>query len=134
MTNMSESTSYDPIGRSRTEISVEVTMATLVCFSAMFGNLLVVFVIKRDSKLHNVTNMFIHSLALTDIAMATMYMPFWIASLYTGNLEFQPSMLSGGRINFAHSGLCFHVNGGINSPKSIHSSRKTQFVQKVISQ
>ena len=88
MTNMSESTSHDPIGRSRTEISVEVTMATLVCLSAMFGNLLVVFVIKRDSKLHNVTNMFIHSLALTDIAMATMYMPFWIASLYTGTWNF----------------------------------------------
>ena len=74
--------------RSRTEIGVEVSLAILVCLSAMLGNLLVVYVIHRDSRLQNVTNTFIHSLALTDIAMATIYMPFWIASLFAGTWIF----------------------------------------------
>ena len=58
-------------------------MAAIVLLSAMSGNMLVVYVINRDSRLHKVTNMFIHNLALTDIAMAMTSMPFWIASLST---------------------------------------------------
>ena len=80
---MSESPLHDPLGRSRTEIKVEVTVAALVLLSAMSGNMLVVYVIYRDSRLHKVTYMFIHNLALTDIAMAMTSMPFWIASLST---------------------------------------------------
>ena len=76
------------VARSRTEIGVEVSLAILVCLSATLGNLLVVYVINRDSRLQNVTNTFIHSLALTDIAMATIYMPFWIASLFAGTWIF----------------------------------------------
>ncbi|XP_022798799.1 rhodopsin, GQ-coupled-like [Stylophora pistillata] len=85
---MSESPTHDPLGRSRTEIDVEVTMAILVCLSAVAGNLLVVYAINRDSRLHNVTNIFISNLALTDIAAATIDMPFWIASLYAGTRNF----------------------------------------------
>ena len=80
---MSELPLHDPLGRSRTEIKVEMTMAAIVMLSAMSGNMLVVYVINRDSRLHKVTNMFIHNLALTDIAMAMTSMPFWIASLST---------------------------------------------------
>ena len=85
---MSELPLHDPLGRSRTEIKVEVTVAALVLLSAMSGNMLVVYVIYRDSRLHKVTYMFIHNLALTDIAMAMASMPFWIASLSTGTWKF----------------------------------------------
>ena len=85
---MSESPLHDPLGCSRTEIKVEVTVAALVLLSAMSGNVLVVYVIYRDSRLHKVTYMFIHNLALTDIAMAMASMPFWIASLSTGTWKF----------------------------------------------
>ena len=85
---MSELPLHDPLGRSRTEIKVEVTVAAIVMLSAMFGNMLVVYVIYRDSRLHKVTYMFIHNLALTDIAMAMASMPFWIASLSTGTWKF----------------------------------------------
>ena len=85
---MSELPLHDPLGRSRTEIKVEMTMAAIVMLSAMSGNMLVVYVIYRDSRLHKVTYMFIHNLALTDIAMAMASMPFWIASLSTGTWKF----------------------------------------------
>ena len=58
-------------------------MAAIVLLSAMSGNMLVVYVINRDSRFHKVTYMFIHNLALTDIALAMTSMPFWIASLST---------------------------------------------------
>ena len=80
---MSELPLHDPLGRSRTEIKVEMTMAAIVLLSAMSGNMLVVYVINRDSRFHKVTYMFIHNLALTDIALAMTSMPFWIASLST---------------------------------------------------
>ena len=85
---MSKTTSHDPLGRSRTEIEVEVTVAILICLTAVFGNLLVLYVVNRDSRLRNVTNLFIHHLALTDIVSATIDMPFWITSLYTGTWNF----------------------------------------------
>ena len=40
---MSELPLHDPLGRSRTEIKVEMTMAALVLLSAMSGNMLVVY-------------------------------------------------------------------------------------------
>ena len=85
---MSESPLHDHLGRSRTKIKVEVTVAALVLLLAMSGDVLVVYVIYRDSRLHKVTYMFIHNLALTDIAMAMASMPFWIASLSTGTWKF----------------------------------------------
>ena len=89
MTNMSLSTSNDPFGDYRAETAViEVTVAILVSLSATFGNLLVVYVINKVSRLRNDTNLFILNLALTDIAMGTIYMPFQIANLCTGVWNF----------------------------------------------
>ena len=85
---MSQSTSQDPLGRSRAEIGVEVTLAVLICLTSTLGNLLVVYVIHKDSRLKNITNIFIHNLALTDISMATLHMPFWVVSMHTGTWNF----------------------------------------------
>ena len=86
MTNSSrtEPSSHDPLGRSSSEISLEVALAILICVTSILDNLLVVYVVNNDSRLKNVTNMFIHNLALTDISMATLQMPFWITSLHKG--------------------------------------------------
>ena len=67
---------------------MEVAFAILVCLASTLGNLLVVYVINKDTRLKNVTNMFIHNLALTDISMATLHMPFWVVSMYTGTWNF----------------------------------------------
>ena len=85
---MSITTFQDPLGRSRTEISFQVILAILVCLASILGNLLVVYVINKDYGMKTVTNIFIHNLALTDISMATLHMPFWVASLYTGTWNF----------------------------------------------
>ena len=85
---MSPSSSRDPLGRSRAEIGTEVAFAILVCLASTLGNLLVVYVINKDTRLKNVTNMFIRNLALTDISMATLHMPFWVVSIYTGTWNF----------------------------------------------
>ena len=88
MANNSESISQDPLGRSSAEIGFEVTLAILVCLASILGNLLVVYVINKDSRLKSITNIFIHNLALTDISMATLHMPFWVVSMYTGTWNF----------------------------------------------
>ena len=89
---MSKSSSQDPLDRSSAEIGFEVSLAILMGLSVMFSNLLVVFVINKDSRLHNVTNMLINNLALTDITMATISMPFWIVCLYTGSWIFSQKL------------------------------------------
>ena len=88
MVNSSDSISLDPLGRSRAEVIFEVSLAILVCLACLPGNLLVIYVINKDSRLKSITNIFIHNLALTDISMATLHMPFWILSLYTGAWSF----------------------------------------------
>ena len=80
--------SHDPLGRSSAAIGIEVTLAILICLASTLGNLLVVYVVNRDSRLKSLTNIFIDNLALTDIFMATLHMPFWVVSLYTGTWIF----------------------------------------------
>ncbi len=88
MVNIPQSTSQDPLGRSPAEIGVEVTMAILICLSSTLGNLLVVYVIHKDSTLKSITIIFIHNLAVIDISMATLHMPFWAVSMHTGRWNF----------------------------------------------
>ena len=80
----SQTISQDSPNRSRGDIVLEVTFAILVCLASVLGNVLVVYVINRYSEMQTITNIFIHNLALTDVLMATLSMPFWITSLYTG--------------------------------------------------
>ena len=82
------SSSHDPLGRSRSEIGLEVALAILVCLMSILDNLLVVYVVHKDSRLKNLTNVFIHNLALTDISLASLHMPFWVITLYTGTWIF----------------------------------------------
>ena len=82
------SSSYDPLGRSSSEIGLEVALSILICLISILDNLLVVYVVNNDSKLKSVTSTFIHNLALTDISMASFHMPFWIISLYKGTWIF----------------------------------------------
>ena len=82
---MSPTISQDPLNRSRAEVILEVTFAILVCLASVLGNVLVVYVIHKYSEMQTITNVLIHNLALTDIIMATLNMPFWITSLFSGN-------------------------------------------------
>ena len=59
-------------------------MAILICLISFLDNFLVVYVIHKDSRLKSLANVFVQNLALTDISMATLHMPFWVISLYTG--------------------------------------------------
>ena len=77
-------TTHDPLGRSRSEIGLEVALAILICLISFLNNFLVVYVVHKDSRLKSLTNVFVQNLALTDISMATLHMPFWVISLYTG--------------------------------------------------
>ena len=88
MANPSESSSRDPLGRPSAQIGIEVTVAILICLASTLGNLLVVYVINRDSRLKSVTNIFIHNLALTDLSMAMLHIPFWVVSECTGTWIF----------------------------------------------
>ena len=87
--SQSDQSSHDPLlGRSRSLIAVEVALSILICLTSFLGNLLVVYVVHKDSRLKSLTNVFIHNLALTDISMASLHMSFWVTSLYTGTWIF----------------------------------------------
>ena len=85
---MSPTISQDPLHRSSAEVILEVTFAILVCLASVLGNVLVVYVIHKYSEMQTITNVLIQNLALTDIIMATLNMPFWITSLFTGRWNF----------------------------------------------
>ena len=117
MTNSSqtEPSSHDPLGRSSSEISFEVALAILICVSSILDNLLVVYVVNNDSRLKNVTNMFIHNLALTDISMATLQMPFWIISLHKGAWVFSGKWCELSAAIMSTFGLASFLNMGLNA-------------------
>ena len=74
----------DPLGRSPLQVGIEVAIAVLICVACIFGNSLVVIAIHRTPRLNTITNMLVENLAWTDISMATLHLPFWIASMYSG--------------------------------------------------
>ena len=76
-------TTHDPLGRSRSEIGLEVALAILICLISFLDNFLVVYVVHKDSRLKSLTNVFVQNLALTEISMATLHMPFQVINLYT---------------------------------------------------
>ena len=65
-----------------------MALAILICLISFLDNFLVVYVVHKDSRLKSLTNVFVQNLALTDIFMATLHMPFWVISLYTGTWIF----------------------------------------------
>ena len=82
------SSSHDPLGRSHSEIGLVVALSILISLTSFLGNFLVAYVVHRDSRLKSLTNIFIQNLALTDIAMALLIMPYWVISLYKGTWIF----------------------------------------------
>ena len=81
---MSQTIFQDPLYRSRAEIILEVTFAILVCLASVLGNVQVVYVVNKYSEMQTIPNFLIRNLALTDIIMATLNMPFWIKSVCLG--------------------------------------------------
>ena len=73
---MSQTIFQDPLYRSRAEIILEVTFAILVCLASVLGNVQVVYVVNKYSEMQTIPNFLIRNLALTDIIMATLNMPF----------------------------------------------------------
>lgn len=74
----------DPLGRSQLQVGIEVTIAGLICLACIVGNSLVIIAIHRTPCLNTITNMLVENLAWSDIFMATLHLPFWIASMYSG--------------------------------------------------
>lgn len=128
-----QSPSQDPLDRSPTAIGIEVTIATLVYFAAVFGNPLVIYVLNKDFRLHTVTSTFIYNLAFTDTTTATTYMPFWMVTLYTGT--WNVSQLWCQLSKSILTTTCYtSLNYGFNGSKSIHYRCKTCTVQKIFLQ
>ena len=113
MVNNSYSIAKDPLGRSRAEIGFEVSLAILFCLACLPGNLLVIYVINKDSRLKSITTIFIHNLALTDISMATLHMPFWIVSLYTGSWNFSQQWCEISALTQFTMGIASILNMGV---------------------
>ncbi|XP_003729168.3 probable G-protein coupled receptor 19 [Strongylocentrotus purpuratus] len=52
--------------------------ASLMCMTCIFGNILVVTVVQRSRRLQSTTNYFVISLAIVDLVMSVLCMPFMI--------------------------------------------------------
>ena len=129
--SQSDPSSHDPLGRKRSQIGLEVALSILICLTSFLGNLLVVYVVHKDSRLKSLTNVFIHNLALTDISMASLHMPFWVTSLYTGTWIFSEKWCKFQAVIQSTSGKkCFHPDYGTYRLQPIFPSRQTRTVQQ----
>ncbi|KAK3730599.1 hypothetical protein QZH41_006675 [Actinostola sp. cb2023] len=74
----------DPLGRTVVLVTIEMFFAVVITIASLLGNSLVIYIIHKDSRLRSITNVFIESLAWTDVCMAVSVMPFWISSVFNG--------------------------------------------------
>ncbi|XP_020913049.1 melatonin receptor type 1B-like [Exaiptasia diaphana] len=80
----SSAPSHDPLGRTATLVAIETTLAIIITLSSLLGNSMLIYVLHRDPRLRSITNVFIESLAWSDVSMATLKMPFWVLSVSKG--------------------------------------------------
>ena len=52
-------------------------LVLVLCISVVFGNVLVILSVAREKSLQNITNYFIVSLAVADLCVAGVVMPFY---------------------------------------------------------
>ena len=57
----------------------------ILCISVVFGNVLVILAVSKERSLKNITNYFIVSLAVADLCVAGVVMPFYTYTM-VGNL------------------------------------------------
>ncbi|KAK3750743.1 hypothetical protein QZH41_007260 [Actinostola sp. cb2023] len=74
----------DPLGRTVVLVTIETFFAVVIIIASLLGNSLVVYIIHKDSRLRSISNVFIESLAWTDVCMAILVMPFWVLSVFNG--------------------------------------------------
>ena len=53
----------------------------VLCISVVFGNVLVILAVSKERSLQNITNYFIVSLAVADLCVAGVVMPFYTYTL-----------------------------------------------------
>ena len=63
-----------------------LTLATLIVFGTLFGNILTIVAVVKEDSLRNVGNSFIVSLAVADLLLAIVVMPFDIVEYVIGHL------------------------------------------------
>ena len=56
----------------------------VLCVSVVFGNVLVILSVAKERSLQNITNYFIVSLAVADLCVAGVVMPFYAYTLVSG--------------------------------------------------
>ena len=70
--------------RSTFQVVLECLIHGSISSTALIGNLFVLYVVYKSSRLRNVTGLFVVSLAMSDIAMATLVAPQSFAALIAG--------------------------------------------------
>lgn len=82
---MSSNSSLNSPGKfDTTHIALSCTFVVLIILLAVVGNTLVILAFKRFRRLRRVTNYFVASLAFTDILVAMISMPVWVAYISAG--------------------------------------------------
>ncbi|XP_038072997.1 D(1A) dopamine receptor-like [Patiria miniata] len=91
--SMSSSSDYSLLGEFSHPLSIEIIISTIVwlmCFLAVFGNILIFVVILKDKQLRsNVANMYILNLASADLCVGINSLTVSNIWRYTGNWPFQ---------------------------------------------
>ena len=59
----------------------------VLCISVVFGNVLVILSVAKERSLQNITNYFIVSLAVADLCVAGVVMPFYAYTMVRALLE-----------------------------------------------
>lgn len=80
----SNSSTESPEKYDEIHIALSCTFVVLIILLAIFGNVFVILAFKRFRRLRHVTNYFVASLAVTDILVALISMPVWVAHIISG--------------------------------------------------
>ena len=79
-----DSLAVDLLQRSRELVIFETSFVIFLSIISLIGNIMVCFVVLRNSRLQTIPNMFVVALAISDIAVAVLAMPLSAVILMQG--------------------------------------------------
>ena len=88
---MKESLSVELATRTKSLEWRETVLFAVINVMAFFGNLLTCYAVHRNQRLRTLPNMFVIALAVSDILMSTVCMPYTVVTLFHGRWMFGKS-------------------------------------------
>ena len=111
--NITCQTGECPVETVPVQLNYLALLLLVLCISVVLGNVLVILSVVKERSLQNITNYFIVSLAVADLSVAGVVMPFYTYTMVSNTIQY--IMVT----NFKHKTFCKQIDVCLHNKASL---------------